>query len=301
VEKPVLVIMAAGLGSRYGGLKQIDPIDNEGHALIEYSLYDAYRAGFEIVIFVITKEIEKEFKKVISDRISKHLTVKYAYQDINNIPEGFSVPYGRKKPWGTAHAVLSAKEHVKGPFVVINADDFYGKSAFELIFNFLSDNKNEADHAMVGYRIEDTLAENGQVARGICKINRNGNLTEITERINIEKRPGGAIFTEDGVNFTFVPEGTTVSMNIWGFSLEIMDEIENRFTAFLKKNLYKDPLNCEYFLPSVIGTLIKEKIIEVMVLTAADKWYGVTYKSDITTIREALTKMKNKGKYPEYF
>jgi len=301
MKKPILIIMAAGLGSRYGGLKQIDYVDSEGHVLMDYSIYDAYCSGFETIICVITKKIEKDFKELFSGRISKHLIIKYAYQDINNIPKGFSVPGRRIKPWGTAHAVLSAKELIDGPFAVINADDYYGKSAFETIFNFLLNNADKRHNAMIGYRIDNTLTESGYVSRGICETDTNGILTGITERTHIEKRPEGIAFTEDGVHFTFIPEGTIVSMNMWGFGEEMMDEIDNKFVTFLNENLHKNPLNCEYFLPWVLGKLIKENKIEVRVLDTCDKWYGVTYASDINNVRDALAELRSEGKYPRYF
>jgi NDP-sugar pyrophosphorylase family protein len=211
MEKPILIIMAAGLGSRFGGLKQIAPVDPFGHILMDYSIFDARRAGFERVIFVINPDLESEFRQAVGERISKYMDVGYAYQRITDLPTGFSVPEGRTKPWGTAHAVRAAKDMVSGPFAVINADDYYGESAYKLIYDFLSTQQDDACHAMVGYNIENTLTENGYVSRGICQMDSNGFLQKIIERTHVEIRPGGAAFTENGTDFTFIPERTTVS------------------------------------------------------------------------------------------
>ncbi len=300
MEKPALVIMAAGMGSRYGGLKQIAPVDRSGHIIIDYSIFDAHRAGFDTVICVIKPEHENDFREAIGNRISHHLNIHYAYQTLENLPEGFQVPNGRTKPWGTAHAVLSAKDHVGNrPFAVINADDYYGRDAFASIFNFLSHEANPTCHAMVGYKIENTLTENGAVARGICETG-DGYLSGITERTHIEARPGGAAYTEDGTNFTFVPAGTIVSMNMWGFDASMIHEIESRFGTFLAENLPKNPLKCEYFLPLVPNTMLKEKKARIRVLPTSDKWYGVTYAPDMPVVRAAIDRMKKEGLYPEY-
>ncbi|MDL2300363.1 NTP transferase domain-containing protein, partial [Clostridiaceae bacterium OttesenSCG-928-D20] len=266
MNKPILVIMAAGLGSRYGGLKQMAPVDKNGHILIDYSIYDAYRAGFRRIVVVTKPELESDFRERIGDKISKFVDIQYAYQMPDNLPKGYSIPEGREKPWGTAHAVLSAKNLVDAPFAAINADDYYGAEAFELIYNFLLNDASPEKHAMVGYMIENTLTENGYVARGVCKVDENNHLTEIIERTHIETRPNGAAFTEDGENYTFIPSGTYVSMNMWGFALEMMGEIENRFSGFLDENLPKNPLKCEYFLPLVPNALLHEGKADIMVL-----------------------------------
>jgi len=299
MKKPLLVIMAAGLGSRYGGLKQIDPVDDAGHILIDYAIYDAKRAGFETVIFVITPHIEKEFRKVIGDRIEKHVQVRYAYQLPDTLPAGIDVPEGRQKPWGTAHAVLSAKELVDSSFAAINADDFYGAAAFRLIYDYLVNEADETHYAMVGYQIENTLTEHGHVARGICTIDERGTLLEIVEHTHIEVRQNGAAYTEDGENFNFVPDGTIVSMNMWGFGLSMMDEIESRFAAFLDENLPGNPLKCEYFVPTVVNALIQKNEKKIQVLHTPDKWYGVTYAQDMPIVRKAIAAMKADGRYPE--
>ena len=302
MKKPVLVIMAAGMGSRYGGLKQIDPVDEQGHIIMDFSIFDAKRAGFEKVIFVIKKEIEKDFKEVIGNRIEKVVDVAYAFQDLHNIPDGYEVPAGRVKPWGTAHAVLSCKDLIDGPFAVINADDYYGRDAFQKIYDFLSTHEDNEKYCytMVGYQLENTLTENGHVARGICEMNEAGELVSVTERTRIEKRDGGAAFTEDdGATWTTLPEGTIVSMNMWGFTEGFLGEIDNGFEAFLEEGLKKNPLKCEYFLPTVVSNLLTQDKATVSVLTSEDKWYGVTYKEDKPVVEQAIKDFKKVGLYPE--
>lgn len=301
MKKPVLVIMAAGMGSRYGGLKQIDPIDADGHMIIDFSLFDAKRAGFEKVVFIIKKENEAVFKEVIGDRIADHMEVSYVFQDINNIPEGFVVPEGRVKPWGTGHAVLSCIDVVDGPFAVINADDYYGYEAFKVIYEYLSTHEDDEmyRYTMVGYRLENTVTENGHVARGICSTNEAGELVGIKERTRIEKREDGIAFTEDeGQTWTSLPADTLVSMNMWGFSASILQELKAQFPSFLEKGIAENPMKCEYFLPEVVSGLLKEGKATVAVLSSADKWYGVTYKEDKPVVMDAIRRMKEDGTYP---
>ncbi|MGF0017542.1 nucleotidyltransferase family protein [Sporofaciens sp. SGI.106] len=301
MNKPVLVIMAAGMGSRYGGLKQIDPVDNEGHIIMDFSMFDAKRAGFEKVIFIIKKENEADFKEAVGDRMAKIMDVSYAFQELSDIPEGFEVPEGRVKPWGTAHAVLSCYDQIDGPFAVINADDYYGREAFQLIYDYLASNGDDDKYryTMVGYQLGNTVTDNGHVARGICDMNENGELVAIHERTRIEKREGGIAFTEDdGATWTFVPAETTVSMNMWGFTQSIMREIKDGFPAFLEKGLQENPMKCEYFLPSVVSRLVEADQATVAVLKSADKWYGVTYKEDKPVVMAAIQKMKEDGLYP---
>lgn len=302
MKKPVLIIMAAGMGSRYGGLKQIDPIDSQGHIIMDFSIYDAKKAGFEEVIFIIKKENEKDFKEVIGERVSRFMKVHYVFQDINNIPEGFSVPEGRVKPWGTGHAVLSAIDTVDAPFAVINADDYYGADAFKKIYDFLTTHQDDEKYhyTMVGYVLENTLTENGHVARGVCVTDENGYLIGIDERTHIEKRPEGTAYTEDGETWTVIPAGSTVSMNMWGFSASFMKELAARFPAFLEKAITENPMKGEYFLPSVVGDLLAEGKADAKVLTSTDRWYGVTYKEDKPVVVKAMQQMKDEGKYPEY-
>lgn len=300
-KKPVLVIMAAGMGSRYGGLKQIDPIDRDGHIIIDFSIYDAIRAGFEKIVFIIKKQDEKDFKEVIGKRMEKQIQVEYVYQELSNLPNGYSVPEGRIKPFGTGHAILSCKDVVDGPFAVINADDYYGASAYKMIYDYLDSHQDDDKYryAMVGYVLENTLTDNGHVARGVCETDENHYLTGITERTHIEKRDGGAYFTEDdGTTWHEIPEGSTVSMNLWGFSASILKELDERFEKFLKENLEKNPLKCEYFLPTVVNELLDEGKATVEVLKSLDKWYGVTYKEDKAFVMEAIQKLKDEGKYP---
>lgn len=303
MKKPVLVVMAAGMGSRYGGLKQIDPIDREGHIIIDFSIYDAVKAGFEKVVFIIKKENEADFKEAIGDRLSRQIEVAYVYQDLHNLPGGYEVPEGRVKPWGTGHAVLSCIGEVDGPFAVINADDYYGSHAFQMAYDFLSENQEEStpyQYMMVGYKLENTLTDNGHVARGVCVTDEKDYLVEINERTHIEKREGGAAYTEDdGATWVEIPEGSTVSMNMWGFSASILNELKDRFAKFLDENLEKNPLKCEYFLPFVVDELLGEKKATVKVLKSMDKWYGVTYKEDKPVVVEAIQRLKDQGLYPE--
>ena len=294
-----LVVMAAGLGSRYGGLKQIAPVDPNGHILMDYSIYDALRAGFDRVVCIIKPEMREDFYEVIGHRLEKHVEVRYAYQRLDNLPAGYSVPEGRTKPWGTAHALLCAKEQIDAPFAVINADDFYGRDAFAAIAAFLREKHGAGENAMVGYRIENTLTENGHVARGVCETDEKGFLRGVTERTHIEPREGGAAFTEDGEHFTFVPAGTIVSMNLWGFQPGVMEEIDRRFAPWLDETLPVNPLKGEYFLPLIPNALIHEGKGSVRVLSTHEKWYGVTYHDDMPKLQAALAGMRADGVYPE--
>ncbi len=302
MKKPVLIIMAAGMGSRYGGLKQIDPVDQDGHIIMDFSIYDAVKAGFEKVIFIIKKENEQDFRETIGDRMAQRIEVEYVFQDIAALPEGFTVPEGRVKPWGTAHAVLSCLSVVDGPFAVINADDYYGQQAFQMIYDYLASHEDtdRYQYTMVGYLLENTLTENGHVARGVCGTNADGKLTEITERVRIEKRADGPAYTEDdGATWTPLAGDTVVSMNMWGFTNSMLPEIRDRFAAFLSENLSKNPLKCEYFLPFVVDELIRENKAEVTVLKSKDRWYGVTYREDKPVVVAAIQSLKDQGLYPQ--
>lgn len=302
MSKPVLVIMAAGMGSRYGGLKQIDPIDDKGHIIIDFSMFDAKKAGFEKVIFIIKKENEEDFKEVVGNRMAKYLEVEYAYQDLNNLPEGYALPEGRTKPWGTAHAVLSCIDRIDGPFAVINADDYYGQEAFRLIYDYLDTHTDDDKYryAMVGYQLANTVTDNGHVARGVCEIDEKGRLTAVNERTRIEKRGDGIAYTEnDGQTWVDLSADTIVSMNMWGFTKSILKEIKDGFPAFLEEGLKKNPMKCEYFLPAVVSSLLEAGKASVAVLTSADKWYGVTYKEDKPVVEAAIRKFKDDGLYPE--
>lgn len=303
MKKPVLVIMAAGMGSRYGGLKQIDPIDKEGHIIIDFSIFDAIEAGFEEVVFIIKKENEKEFRECIGNRMEKLIKVKYSFQELENLPEGYKVPEGRKKPFGTGHAILCCKDVIDGPFAVINADDYYGKHAYKMIYDYLCRQQDDEKYryAMVGYVLENTLTDNGHVARGVCEIDENGYLQNINERTRIEKKENGAAYTEDdGATWVTIPKGSTVSMNLWGFGKSMLTELEKRFVPFLEENMEKNPLKCEYFLPSVVGELLKEGTATVEVMKSLDRWYGVTYREDKEKVMEAIQKLKEEGLYPKH-
>jgi dTDP-glucose pyrophosphorylase len=291
--------MAAGMGSRYGGLKQIDPIGANGEIILDYSVYDAIEAGFDKVVFVIKHEIEEDFKSIMQGKYEDKIKVEYAYQDIGNLPEGYSVPEGRTKPWGTGHAVLSCDGLIDGPFAVINADDYYGKETFRLIYNELKNIKADNEFCMVGFKVENTLTENGHVARGVCQTDENGYLTDIVERTKIAIREGKIMFTEDdGETWTEIERGSTVSMNCWGFSGMMMSELKARFAAFLDRN--KDNmLKCEYFLPFVVDDLLKEGKVTVKVMDTAEKWYGVTYKEDKQAVVNAIREKIANGVYPE--
>jgi NDP-sugar pyrophosphorylase family protein len=302
LNKPVLVVMAAGMGSRYGGLKQMDPMDQAGHVILDFSVYDAMLAGFEKVVFIIKKENEEEFKECVGDRIAKRMQVEYAYQELTALPDGFEAPEGRVKPFGTGHAVLCARDKVDGPFAVINADDFYGRHAFEVIYDYLSQPKtgDTYQYVMVGYIMENTLTENGHVARGVCQIDDGGHLVEIHERTRIEKRGDVTAYTEDdGATWVTIPAGSTVSMNMWGFEENLMEELEKRFPAFLEENLEKNSLKCEFFLPSAVQELMVENKAVVTVLKSEDRWYGVTYKEDKETVMKAIAEFKANGVYPD--
>lgn len=300
-KKPVLVVLAAGMGSRYGGLKQIDPVGSQGEAILDFSIYDAHQAGFDTVVIIIKEAIRKDFMETVGKRLEKApVEIRYAYQELDNLPAGFTVPEGRTKPWGTSHAVLCAAEAIDGaPFAVINADDYYGKSAFQVIYDQLAATTGDYDYCMVGYELSKTVTDHGSVARGICVTSEDGYLTEVTERTRIEKYPGGIHFTEDGENWVDVPPETTVSMNLWGFMPSFLDEIGDRFAAYLEEALPVNPLKCEYFLPLPIAQLIHEGKASVKVLTSPDKWFGVTYAADKPVVVAALKKMTDEGKYPD--
>ena len=301
MDKPVLVVMAAGMGSRYGGLKQLDPVGPHGELIIDYSIYDARRAGFETVIFVIKPEIEAAFRAAIGDRLSRVMDVRYVYQRREDLPAGYAVPEGRVKPWGTAQAVLAARELVNGPFAVINADDYYGPEGFREIYRYLLTHPDGDvyEYAMVGYRLENTVTEHGYVSRGVCEETGEHLLARITERTRIEKGETCPRFSEDGgETWTDLPGDTVVSMNLWGFTRSYLDEAWSRFHAFLDRALAADPLKAEYYLPAVVSQLIDEGKARVKVLRSGDKWYGVTYQEDKPQVAAALAAMTASGCYP---
>ena len=290
MNKPVLVVMAAGMGSRYGGMKQIDPVGPNGQVIMDYSLYDARRAGFETVVFVIKHEIEAAFKAAIGDRVSKVMQVHYAFQQLDELPAGYTIPEGRAKPF------------IDGPFAVINADDYYGPEAFRVMYEYLSTHSDGElyDYCMVSYLLQNTVSENGSVARGVCQANPDGTLHSVTERTRIETYADGIHYTEDGgESWTDLPGETPVSMNLWGFGKSFLEEADRRFAGWLDENLAKNPLKCEYFLPLVVTELLEEGKARVQLLHSADKWYGVTYREDKPVVVDAIARMTREGLYPE--
>ena len=299
-KKPVLVVMAAGMGSRYGGLKQIDPVGSKGEAILDYSIYDAHQAGFETVVIIIKEAIKNDFMETVGARLKNApVEIRYAYQELTKLPEGYSIPEGRTKPFGTGHAVLCAKEAIDGaPFAVINADDYYGKSAFKSIYDMLSATENPYGYCMVGYELSKTVTENGSVARGICSTDENGYLTQVVERTKIVQFEDGIRY-EDGDAWVDVADDTIVSMNMWGFMPSFLDEIEARFHTFLETTLVANPLKGEYFLPLPVSQLIEESKASVKVLTSPDRWYGVTYAADKPVVMDALHGMQEQGLYPD--
>jgi NDP-sugar pyrophosphorylase family protein len=299
LEKPALVIIAGGIGSRYGGMKQMDPVDNEGHFIIDFSIYDAVKAGFSKVVCVVAPGMEQEFRDTVGKRSENHVETLYAVQYPDALPPGFALPEGRKKPWGTAHAVMSAKRYIDGPFAVINADDFYGSGAYSAIYDFLCNRAGKCRYAMVGYRLDNTLSEHGHVSRGVCETDAGGKLVSVTERKRIVKRPGGAAYTENGKDYVFLPGDTTVSMSLWGFGPDFMNEAEKRFALFLSENLEANPLLCEYYLPDVPNAMLSEGIADITVLRTDEKWMGVTYSEDMPFVRGEVKRLKAEGKYPE--
>ena len=304
MEKPILVVMAAGMGSRYGGLKQIDPVGSQGEAILDYSLFDAHEAGFDTAVIIIKEAIRKDFMETVGARLQKApMEIRYAYQELEKLPVGYSVPESRTKPWGTCHAVVCAREAIgSAPFAVINADDYYGKAAFKEIYDYLSAHGDDEKYryCMVGYELGKTVTDNGSVARGVCQTNAEGYLESVVERTKIKKQEGGIRFTEDdGKTWTSLGDKTTVSMNMWGFTPSFAAESEARFPAFLDKALKENPMKGEYFLPSTVSALLAENKATVKMLYSPDKWYGVTYAADKPVVVAALKAMTEQGLYPD--
>lgn len=302
MEKPVLVVLAAGMGSRYGGLKQMDPVGPSGEVIIDYSIYDAIKAGFEKVIFIIKHEIEEDFFNIVGKRLEKQIKVEYAFQEVDMLPEGFKLPEGRKKPWGTTHALLCAKHLINGPFAVINADDYYGPEAYKVLYEFLQSykqNEDKAHFAMVGYLVENTVTEHGTVARGVCVANKDGYLDSIVERLKVAKAESGGKFSEDDEKtWQPLPGGTLVSMNFWGLGSAFLEIAEKGMPNFLNENLPINPMKCEYLLPSSVDAMIKAGAVDVKVLKSGDVWYGVTYKEDKQAVQAAMKAKHEAGQYP---
>ena len=301
-KKPVLVVMAAGMGSRYGGLKQIDSVGSHGEAILDYSLFDAYEAGFRTAVIIIKEAIREDFMQTVGKRLEKcPMEIRYAYQELDRLPTGYTAPATRTKPWGTSHAVLCAANAIGGaPFAVINADDYYGKSAFQVMYEYLlrAADGEKYDYCMVGYQLGNTVTDHGSVARGVC-VTQNDYLMDITERTRIEKRDGGIAYTEDGENWVALPADTPVSMNMWGFTPGILGEIESRMAAFLDKALAENPDKGEFYLPTAVSQLLQEGKATVRVLHSDDKWYGVTYAADRPMVQAAVAEMTEAGKYPD--
>lgn len=300
-RKPILVVMAAGMGSRYGGLKQIDPVGSHGEALLDYSIYDAWQAGFETVVIIIKEAIRKDFMECVAPRLEKcPLEIRYAYQELDMLPEGFGIPEGRTKPWGTTHAVLCAREAIgDNPFVVLNADDFYGRTAFRAAFNWLKNNDKPHSYCMVGYEVGRTVTDNGAVTRGVCEFDRYGYLSKIVECKCIEKFEGKIRVPDLKGGWAEIPAEHPVSMNMWGFQPDFLDSIQSMFPEFLFHVLPCDPMKAEFLLPTTVGQLLEAKKCSVKVLTSPDNWYGVTYSADKPKVVEALRHLTESGRYPD--
>lgn len=300
LKDPVLVIMAAGMGSRFGGLKQMEPIGPNGEWILEYSLYDAWRAGFQEAVIIIKEENENLMKELIDTRVKGKIKISYAYQKLEDIPSDQILPSQRTKPWGTGQAVLAAKNMINGPFAAINADDYYGREAFELIYNHLKDSSEKGDtsFAMVGYLIKNTLTDNGFVSRGVCQVDEDGSLKNIVERVHIIQTVDGPMYTEDQQVYHRLPDETVVSMNMWGFSRDMLAALENSFRVFFKKEVPKNPLKSEFFLPFAVEEMLEGNHASVRVFTTKDKWYGITYKEDAPTVKTALEQLHNSQFYP---
>ena len=296
-QAPKLVIMAAGMGSRFGGLKQMEPVDKEGHSIIDFSMYDARRAGFRDLVFIIKREHDALFRERIGNRMERFFNVEYVYQELTDIPAGCTVPDGRVKPWGTGQAIACCRNVLHGPFAVINSDDFYGRTAFSEIYEFLRTNEDPHQYAMVGYRLHNAMTEHGSVARGVCEL-RDGYLTGITERTHIEKRGDDAAFTEDGEHFTPLSGDTTVSMNFWGFTPRILDELAAEFPRFLQESVSVNPLKAEFYLPTVANNQLAANRATVRVLHTDESWHGVTYREDLASVQESVAAMHAAGIYP---
>jgi hypothetical protein len=295
-----LVVMAAGIGSRYGGLKQVDPIGPNGEILIHYSVYDALMAGFDRVVFVIRRDIEEAFRETIGAGIERHADVAYVYQELGALPPGFNVPPGRVKPWGTAHAILCCRESVTTPFAAINADDFYGAGAYRTLVAYLSKSQVSEDppeYCMVAYVLRNTLSEHGHVARGVCEVTPDGYLKSIRELLHIEMLDDGIKYRNEQDAWVPLPGDSAVSMNIWGFTLHLFDALEERFPRFLARNMQN--LKSEFLLPNLVGDLVRENLARVKVLPTDERWFGVTYQGDRPRLQAAVRDLIARGQYPE--
>ena len=295
---PILVIMAAGIGSRFGGVKQLASFGQHGECIIDYSLFDAYRAGFRRVVFIVNETIYGDFREKIGRHAESCMETRYAIQSMDRLPKGLTVPEGRSKPWGTGHAVMCCRELIDAPFAAINGDDFYGRDAMQKIFNFLSQPHEAGHFAMVAYPLINTLSENGFVSRGVCQADGNGLLKSITERTHIIATCDGPMFTLDGQHYERLSEDSPVSMNLWGFTPDMMDALWERFPAFHENAMATNPLKGEYFLPFVVNDLLREGKATVELLHTESKWHGVTYHDDLPAVRSAIAAMTDSGEYP---
>ncbi len=297
MANPVLVVMAAGMGSRYGGLKQIDPVGPNGQIIMHYSIYDAWKAGFRHVVFIIKEDLLDAFRERIGNAAEKLMQVDYVFQSPDKLPEGCTMPEGRTKPLGTGHAVYCVRDVVNEPFAVINADDFYGAEAFQCLYDYLKDAQDDDKYryCMVGYRVENTLTENGTVSRGICEADANGYLADIVERTAISRDANGVISDPEAGE---IAEGTLVSMNMWGFTPSFLDELESGLRTFMTEDLPKNPAKGEYYLPFAVDHLIQNGQATAKVLQTSAQWYGVTYKEDKPVVVDALRRMTEAGLYP---
>lgn len=309
-DKPILVIMAAGMGSRYGGLKQLDPVDEAGHIIMDFSVYDAVRAGFGKVVFIIKEEHETDFRNKIIARLEpfareRGIELALAFQKLDTLPVPTEIPEGRVKPWGTAHAVYCAKDEIDAPFAVINADDYYGPTGFQKLAGFLAEQGTEesgdkAHYAMVGFELAKTVTDNGYVSRGVCEVDDSGYLLSVTERVRVEKHDGGIAFTEDeGATWQELPADARVSMNLWGFTQDFVGHLSDGVACFLSETMPSNPLKSECYLPFVVSDLLAQDLADVQVLPTPDKWYGVTYKEDKPQVEAAIAQFKKDGLYPE--
>lgn len=301
-KDPILVVMAAGMGSRYGGLKQIDAVGCRGEAILDYSLYDAYEAGFRTAVIIIKKAIEEDFMEMVGNRLKKcPLEIRYAYQELTVLPEGYTLPEGRTKPLGTSHALLCAKEQIgDAPFAVVNADDYYGKSAYRTIYQYLSQLPDDGrqQYCMVGYKLHNTVTMYGTVARAVCEADADGNLTSIVERTQIRHQDDKIQFTEDGQNWIDLPGESLVSMNLWGFAPGFLDEINDLFPEFMDRKLPQNPQKAEFLLPTTVSDLLTRGKASVKVLQSSDTWYGVTYAQDKPIVMKAFQDLTANGLYP---
>ena len=298
-KKPILAVMAAGIGSRFGGLKQMTPFGLHGESLIDYSLYDALRAGFERVVFIVNTRIRDDFRQLVGRHVENRMEVTYVMQELDRLPEGLTVPEGRAKPWGTAHAILCAGDALDAPFCALNGDDFYGLDAMRQIFAFLDGNPERNVFAMVGFELQNTLSEAGYVSRGICEVDERGYLKSIVERLHVIPTIDGPMYTLDGQQYTRLPGDTTVSMNMWGFTPLVVGEIEKRFPVFYRDAMANNPLKAEFYLPNLVGDLLKENAVSVKALRSGDRWFGVTNASDRPLVEKALRELTAQGVYPD--